>query len=260
MRSQSVGKGLRAAALLLACAAVSTGQNLLQLEKAPRVKAGPPANFGTTQESFYTIPEFEFGPGASTQTFSDVAIGSSSTQRYSTGDNTGFIAGAHLPDGALLTSFTFNLCDSNASNQHWTFALFSCASTDGLCAMIGTLAVSTSNVATPCAPYTQDVSGLNFAINNQTGRLTLLAIPGVADNTNTIVGATLGYKLQVSPAPGTATFNDVPTDHPFFQYIEALAKSGITGGCGSGNYCPDNFITRGQMAVFLAKGLGLQFP
>jgi hypothetical protein len=52
----------------------------------------------------------------------------------------------------------------------------------------------------------------------------------------------------------------VPTSHPFFQYIEALAGSGITGGCGNGNYCPDNPVTRGQMAVFLAKALGLNFP
>jgi hypothetical protein len=63
----------------------------------------------------------------------------------------------------------------------------------------------------------------------------------------------------VSTAPGSPTFNDVPTNHPFFQYIEALSKSGITGGCGAGNYCPDNPVTRGQMAVFLSKALGLSF-
>ena len=28
---------------------------------------------------------------------------------------------------------------------------------------------------------------------------------------------------------------------------------GITGGCGGGNYCPDNPVTRAQMAVFLLK-------
>jgi len=52
----------------------------------------------------------------------------------------------------------------------------------------------------------------------------------------------------------------VPTGHPFFQFIEALAAAGITGGCGNGNYCPDNPVTRGQMAVFLAKALGLHWP
>jgi hypothetical protein len=34
----------------------------------------------------------------------------------------------------------------------------------------------------------------------------------------------------------------------------------VTGGCGNGNYCPDAPLTRGQMAVFLAKALGLHWP
>jgi hypothetical protein len=70
----------------------------------------------------------------------------------------------------------------------------------------------------------------------------------------------LRYKLQVSPAPGVARFTDVPTGHPFFQFVEALAASGITSGCGGTNFCPDDPITRGQMAVFLAAALGLHFP
>jgi hypothetical protein len=67
------------------------------------------------------------------------------------------------------------------------------------------------------------------------------------------------WKRRVS-YPGGPSFNDVPADHPFFQFIEALAASGITGGCGNGNYCPDATRTRGQMAVFLSKALGLHWP
>lgn len=73
-------------------------------------------------------------------------------------------------------------------------------------------------------------------------------------------GARIVWSRSVSPPPVTATFNDVPTSHPFFPFIEALVASGITAGCGSGNYCPDNALTRGQMAVFLAKALGLHWP
>jgi hypothetical protein len=73
-------------------------------------------------------------------------------------------------------------------------------------------------------------------------------------------GAVVRWRRSVSPAPPEATFNDVPTSHPFFQFIEALAISGITAGCGTGIYCPDNPVTRGQMAVFLAKALGLHWP
>ena len=67
----------------------------------------------------------------------------------------------------------------------------------------------------------------------------------------------LWWMRQVSPAPATPTFNDVPPSDPAFQFIEALAASGITAGCGGGNYCPDNPLTRRQMAVFLSKSLGL---
>ena len=74
-------------------------------------------------------------------------------------------------------------------------------------------------------------------------------------------GMVLGYRLRVSDPPGSASFNDVPTSHPFFQYIEALEASGITGGCSASPplYCPDAPLTHGQMAVFLAQALGLHF-
>jgi hypothetical protein len=74
-------------------------------------------------------------------------------------------------------------------------------------------------------------------------------------------GCRLTWRRLVSPAPGAATFPvDVPTTHPFFQFVEALAAAGITGGCAPQAYCPDQPVTRGQMAVFLAAALGLHFP
>ena len=122
------------------------------------------------------------------------------------------------------------------------------------------LTIASPNPVPPCAAYSQDLTSLNYVVDNGSKRLLFIVLPTALDNTNSFAGAVVGYKLQVSPAPGTATFGDVPTSHPFFQFIEALAKSGITAGCGGGNYCPDNPVTRGQMAVFLSKGLGLQFP
>jgi S-layer homology domain len=50
------------------------------------------------------------------------------------------------------------------------------------------------------------------------------------------------------------SFPDVPTSHPFYGFIENLFHNGVTGGCANGNYCPDNAVTRAQMAVFLLKG------
>jgi len=61
------------------------------------------------------------------------------------------------------------------------------------------------------------------------------------------------------PPPAAATFDDVPTNHPLFPFIEALAAAGITRGCSTTPplYCPDDPLTRGQAAVFFGRALGL---
>ena len=59
------------------------------------------------------------------------------------------------------------------------------------------------------------------------------------------------------PACATPMFNDVPASSPYCPWIEELARRGITGGCGGGNYCPTAAVTREQMAVFLTGTFGL---
>ena len=83
-----------------------------------------------------------------------------------------------------------------------------------------------------------------------------------ADSNVQFKGVLITWHRQVSPAPATATFNDVPTSDPGFQYIEALVASGVTAGCNTAPpmYCPDATLTRRQMAIFLAKALGLHWP
>lgn len=78
-------------------------------------------------------------------------------------------------------------------------------------------------------------------------------------NPQYIGGVQIWWRTKVSQAPDTPTFNDVPTSDIGYPYIEALAASGITGGCGGGRFCPDNPVTRRQMAIFLSKALGLNF-
>ncbi|HKD20246.1 MAG TPA: S-layer homology domain-containing protein, partial [Thermoanaerobaculia bacterium] len=55
------------------------------------------------------------------------------------------------------------------------------------------------------------------------------------------------------PPTCTGIFGDVPCPSPFANWIEELAAESITGGCGGGDYCPSNPVTRAQMAVFLLK-------
>ena len=56
------------------------------------------------------------------------------------------------------------------------------------------------------------------------------------------------------PPPATGlVFADVQPGDFAADWIEELAGLQITGGCGGGNYCPNNPVTRAQMAVFLLK-------
>jgi uncharacterized repeat protein (TIGR01451 family) len=85
--------------------------------------------------------------------------------------------------------------------------------------------------------------------------------PSSVTNTATVSGGG-----DVNPSNDTANdqttvagaiFGDVPIGHAFFDWIEALFKAGITGGCATNPllYCPDAGVTRGQMAVFLLRGI-----
>ena len=50
----------------------------------------------------------------------------------------------------------------------------------------------------------------------------------------------------------------VDTAGTFFDDIERLRAAGITVGCAPDRYCPDDPVTRGQMATFLLRALDLE--
>jgi len=91
-------------------------------------------------------------------------------------------------------------------------------------------------------------------------------------NGGTIKNATLTDALLTLPTPGAAgslgynkaivivgtTFIDVPTSHWAWDWIERLYSAGVTTGCITTNpmrYCPEDNVTRAQMAVFLLRGV-----
>jgi hypothetical protein len=59
----------------------------------------------------------------------------------------------------------------------------------------------------------------------------------------------------VPPLCTPGVFADVPCPSLFADWIEELAAETITAGCGGDDFCPDDAVTRQQMAVFLLKAL-----
>ena len=59
----------------------------------------------------------------------------------------------------------------------------------------------------------------------------------------------------IAATPAATQFEDVPSDHRFSTEIAWLAAEGITNGCTTDRFCPDDSVTRGQMAAFLVRAL-----
>lgn len=52
------------------------------------------------------------------------------------------------------------------------------------------------------------------------------------------------------------SFADVPIGNLFYTVIGKLSARGITLGCGNGNYCPNDPVTRQEMAAFIMRSKG----
>jgi hypothetical protein len=59
-----------------------------------------------------------------------------------------------------------------------------------------------------------------------------------------------------TPPPAEGFFDDVPGDL-YMPWIDELARRGIATTCGGNNFCPDDVVTRSQMAVFVVRAFDL---
>lgn len=71
-----------------------------------------------------------------------------------------------------------------------------------------------------------------------------------------IVSAAVLLTLAVGPAvvsAGTGDFDDVPPTNVFYDDIAWLAETRVTSGCGTARFCPDDSVSREQMAAFMHR-------
>ena len=227
----------------------------------PRAQPRRAETYGTSATSYYTVDSTAFTPTSSGFLYSCLDICQFRYLNNTASES--LLAPVHLPAGAILTYMELDYYDASPTGEeHVGFVI--CDSQGQNCAILQTACLDTVCSGIPeaggAAQANVDLTPFAVQIDNDQHRYFLLAGNTTVDGTTAMGQVIIGYVLQVSPAPGNATFADVPKSHPFFQYIEALAASGITAGCGGGKFCPDKPLTRGQMAVFLSKALGLQWP
>jgi hypothetical protein len=74
-------------------------------------------------------------------------------------------------------------------------------------------------------------------------------------------GQMAAFLTRVLELPDAGGVDFADDDSSIFESaIEQIAAAGITHGCNppeNSRFCPDDYVTRGQMAAFLTRGLGL---
>ena len=211
--------------------------------------------YGTMDRSVSTIGAWEFVPISSAITW---GIDSGEGDRYLTSVGV-LLASVHLPAGASVSSIEIQGCDDD--NPGFLAASLYSNTVSGGLTETATLhgGVNSPPSGTPGCDFFFGSLPSPVTIDNFRRTYFVQVQTNVATSAVRFSAVRLYYTLQISPAPLVATFADVPTDHLYFRAIEALADAGITTGCGGGNFCPAQNVTRGEMAAFLARALGLQW-
>jgi hypothetical protein len=205
--------------------------------------------WGTAGFTIQTVGAFAFQPLDPAAVY---ANDTSMNRWIVSGGSNCWAAPLSLPSGAVLDHIELDGCNTTDTDDLSAELLY--------CAIAGTC-VQTDFVDTLSNPGCGRFPSLSspVTIDNLNAKYVVMACtPGSGSTQLSAVRAY--YQLEVSPAPDVQTFLDVPKTNPYYQFVEALAVSGITAGCGGGNYCPDSPVTRGQLAAFLAKALGLFWP
>jgi hypothetical protein len=219
---------------------------------------GRAPDWGITSQTVKQTSITEFRRTDSTQSLSSVGTPSPYFFHY-LGTPGDWWAQVKLPAGAIVDGVELDACDYSATGdiQFGMLQAPQANASDGAnVPPVGTTGVA---YALGCRLFTV-VPPAPLTIDNFHYHYWLFLNFGEQTSALRVAGFEIYYHLQVSPAPGVATFTDVPTGYWAFQYIEALKASGITQGVTPTTYEPESPVTRAQMAVFLAKALGLHWP
>jgi len=140
----------------------------------------------------------------------------------------------------------------------------------------GAVEYSTAPVITSISPNSGSASGgtsvtINGLLFQDGASVTLAGIAAtgvhvvsptqITAHTPALLAGTLNDLVVVNPDTTLASlpdawlsdFLDVPQEDVFHESVEKVFRSGITAGCGGGNYCKDAPVRRDQMAAFLLK-------
>lgn len=219
------------------------------------------SNFGTEKVYAQMYPPISFLPSSDNADYTVLQ-----TEHHCLSGNINnrvFYAPVHLPTGAKPVGLNAIIRD-NQSGTNTEISLdrtcndFTGTSPNTLLDITSIISLS-SGGNSGTREYISATASEEHHVNNLRCAYVLKLKYGACSSNNEVARVAVRYQRDLTPAPVSAPFSDVPVFHPFSQHINAFKSAGITGGCGGGKYCPDDPVTRGQMAVFLSKAMGLSW-
>lgn len=90
-------------------------------------------------------------------------------------------------------------------------------------------------------------------VNNFQAETTIASAPEVDYATRAEIAQILVEELNLSVPTDGPTFKDVTTAHPQYKVIAAAAEAGIFSGNSAGEFMPDDYLTRSQLAKVLVE-------
>ncbi len=112
--------------------------------------------------------------------------------------------------------------------------------------------VTGSNFAVGATLRIGGVPAVSVSLVNST-RMTASTPPLSPGTLNDVTATNPGGASGTLARGWFADFLDVPQSNGFHDDVEVVFRSGVTSGCGFGNYCVAANVTRAQMAVLLLK-------
>lgn len=207
----------------------------------------------------------------------------------------GFVVSVTSGSPALLSAPATAAAAAGASSGTFTATASATATTTGVVLTVtggGSVSATVTVSANPCV-YSVTSGNRLIAVGGGSLVATVATSPGCAWTATTdapswitlqtpsgngngvftvVLGVNLGrarmgtvsvggqsFKVMQAGSTTIVPFNDVLPSNPFFDYVSLMASNNITAGCLANPplYCPDDAVTRAQMAVFMVSGLNI---
>jgi hypothetical protein len=236
---------VRSASPTLVCAVLTAAAAIAAPQPAPQLVS--PGNERQEGRVGSECPTFSWAPAPGSTGYALMVYGVSGAADAAGDASPKPLLEAELPEGATSWTPSLGACLPGAGHYSWAV---------GARGEDGSIHWSTPGVfrvLAPAAPREQEPRHPATTTRLDGVSAPIIQSPAPANVASSRAASAPPRSLGAeafSPPACTGIFSDVTLAHPLCAWIEKTAADKIVGECAVGRYCPDNPVTRSQLALF----------